>query len=347
MEYAKNLSTTIPAIQEVHKPVDLPIKREMKVLFVSSGNLKNFDVAPFIKVQGDSLLNENIEVNYFRVVGKGAKGYYSNIKRLREHLKSNSYDIIHAHFTLSAWVAVLARPKAPIVLSLMGTDAYGRVQKLSQNKPSLNYLTVLSLMIQPFVTKIISKSPNIEEVVWQKKKSYLLPNGVNTEKFYPSQEDFRGELGLEPGKKYVLFLGNQTDPRKNYALLKPLKEKLEAEGIEIVAPYPVSHDKIFKYLNSVDALVMCSLQEGSPNVVKEAMACNCKGIFTDVGDVRYLIEDTRGYEITDFNSDDLFKKAVSVVNAKECDGRKRLIQLRLSLPEVANKLKNIYSSAFN
>lgn len=295
---AYNLSTPSIATSKNEKnEAKVASKSIMKVLFVSSGNLKNFDVAPFIKVQGDSLMSQNVEVDYFRVIGKGPKGYYSNVKRLRKHLRTNSYDLIHAHFTLSAWVVVLANPRLPIVLSLMGTDAYGRVNKLSQNKPSLNYLTILSVLIQPFVKKIISKSPNIEQVVWQKSKSHLLPNGVNMENLHPYEQNFREELNLSPDKKYVLFLGNPKDRRKNYNQLLSIKDKLAENGINVLAPYPISHDLIFKYLNAVDALIMCSFQEGSPNVVKEAMACNCKGVFTDVGDVKYLINNTNGYSI--------------------------------------------------
>ncbi|GGF44783.1 glycosyltransferase family 4 protein [Echinicola rosea] len=344
---ATNLSSTTFATSNNNKTeieTKTVPKSDMKVLFVSSGNLKNFDVAPFIKVQGDSLINENIEVDYFRVVGKGLKGYFSNVKRLKEHLKRNSYDLIHAHFTLSAWVAVLAKPNLPIVLSLMGTDAYGRVNKLSQNKPSLNYLTILSLLIQPFVKKIISKSPNIEQVVWQKGKSHLLPNGVNMEDLLPYENDFKKELNLSPEKKYVLFLGNPKDLRKNYKQLQTIKEQLAEKNIEVIAPYPISHNLISKYLNSVDALIMCSFQEGSPNVVKEAMACNCKGVFTDVGDVRYLVNNTKGYFICDFTPEDLFEKIIKVVSLEECAGRTRLFELGLSLPKVATKLKNIYLS---
>lgn len=314
----------------------------LKVLFVSSGNLKNFDVAPFIKVQGESLRGLNIEVDYFKVSGKGLRGYLSNVKVLRQQIRENKYDLVHAHFTLSAWVVVLGRPKIPVVLSLMGTDAYGRVESQKQKKPNINSFTILTLLIQPFVKSIISKSPNIEKYVWIKRKSHLLPNGVNLQQFYPMEQDFRAELGLNSKRKYVLFLGNKKDPRKNFSLLESTRELIEREGIDIIAPYPIPHDTVVKYLNSVDLVVMCSLEEGSPNVVKEAMACNCKGVFTDVGDVRYLVEDTEGYRITDFSSQDLANKIIEVANLGNCEGRKKLEQLGLELNQVAEKLKKIY-----
>jgi glycosyltransferase involved in cell wall biosynthesis len=304
----------------------------LKVLFVSSGNLKNFDVAPFIKVQGESLKKLKVSVDYFKVSGKGIWGYLSNVKILKRHIKENQYDLIHSHFTLSAWVVVLGFPNIPIVLSLMGTDAYGRVENIKKRKPNLNSFTFLTLLIQPFVRSIISKSPNIEKYVWLKKKSYLLPNGV----------DFRKELGLDEFKKYVLFLGNKKDPRKNFDLLESTKKILEENGIIIISPYPVPHEDVVKYLNSVNLVVMCSLEEGSPNVVKEAMACNCKGVFTNVGDVSYLIENTAGYKVSDFNTNDLAMKIIEVSKMKTCDGRKRLQFLGLELNQVAKKLFEIY-----
>jgi teichuronic acid biosynthesis glycosyltransferase TuaC len=321
------------------------LEKRLKVLFVSSGNQKNFDISPFIKVQGESLREKGIDVQYFRVKGKGVRGYLSNIKVLKNLLKTQEFDIIHAHFTLSAWVAVLSLPKVPIILSLMGTDAYGNVEKIEKNRIHLNFFTISTLLIQPFVNKIISKSPNIEKFVWQKKKSHLLPNGVNIQKFCPVAEDFRKELGLSADKKYVLFLGNTNDPRKNFKLLEDARVELDSHNIEIISPYPIPHQQVVKYLNSVDVLVMSSYQEGSPNVVKEAMACNCKGVFTDAGDVSYLVDKTKGYAITEFDSSDLVNKIIEVIQMPECNGRQRIIDLQLDLPMVADRLKSIYLDA--
>jgi teichuronic acid biosynthesis glycosyltransferase TuaC len=325
---------------EIYQPT---VDQQLKVLFVSSGNRKNFEVVPFIKVQGESLRQEGVEVTYFKVIGKGLRGYLRNVFKLRKLLKEQKFDLIHAHFTLSGWVAVLAEHKIPIVLSLMGTDAYGRI--VGGTQKSFHYYTLLTYLIQPFVKKIISKSPNIERVVWQKQKSFLLPNGVNLEKFYPTSTHFRAKLGLKKVGKYVLFLGNPADPRKNFQLLEGVIPRLKQHGIEVLKPYPIPHEEVVEYLNSVDVLVMCSYEEGSPNVVKEGMACNCKGVFTDVGDVRYLIEKTVGYELCDFTEESLLASIFKVLSKEECAGRKKLIELELELPKVARKLKSIYFEA--
>lgn len=329
-----------------------PIKLEnneklLKVLFVSSGNMKKIDIAPFIKVQGDSLKSENINVTYFKIKGKGVLGYLKNILELKKFLKNKKFDLIHAHFTLSAWVVVLSFPKSPIVLSIMGTDAFGRLKKLSKVKIYNKYLTLLTIMIQPFVSFIISKSPNIARHVWLKNKSIILPNGVNLEKFDGRRVSYAKELGLKPDKKYVLFLGNPKDVNKNFKLLEGLREKLKQSEIEIINPYPVSHEVVVKFLSTVDVLVMCSVKEGSPNVVKEALASNCKGVFTDVGDVRKIVDGVRGYAIINLDMVELENAINKVMEMDSCEGRDRIKTIDLDSSIVAKKIRNIYINLLN
>ncbi|MDO6440360.1 glycosyltransferase [Cyclobacterium sp. 1_MG-2023] len=319
----------------------------LEVLFVSSGNMKKIDIAPFIKVQGESLKSENINVTYFKIRGKGILGYLKNISELRRFLKNRKFDLIHAHFTLSAWVVVLSLPKSPIVLSIMGTDAFGRLKKFSKVKIYNKYLTLLTIMIQPFVSFIITKSPNIERHVWLKNKSIILPNGVNLKKFDGKRVSYAKELGLIPDKKYVLFLGNPKDINKNFRLLEGLREKLKQSDIEIINPYPVSHEVVVKLLSTVDVLVMCSVKEGSPNVVKEALASNCKGVFTDVGDVRNIVEGVKGYAIINLNKTELENAIYKVMEMDSCYGRDKIKAVDLDSNIVAKKIRKIYINLLN
>lgn len=98
----------------------------MKVLFVTSGNSKFYRIAPFIRSQGESLKDKGVDLTYFTVEGKGVMGYVKSAIRLRRFLKNRNFDLIHAHYSLSGWVAVLSFPGKPILLSLMGDDAQGR-----------------------------------------------------------------------------------------------------------------------------------------------------------------------------------------------------------------------------
>jgi teichuronic acid biosynthesis glycosyltransferase TuaC len=237
----------------------------------------------------------------------------------------------------------MAFPKVPIVLSLMGTDAFGRVNNVNRFRFYNRYLTFLTYIIQPFVSYIIAKSPNISKYVWLKNKCSILPNGVDLNRFSGNRDSYAKELGLNPKKKHILFLGNPKDINKNFDLLKSCKANLEKKGFEILTPYPVSHPKVAEYLSTVDVLVMCSLKEGSPNVVKEAMASNCKGVFTDVGDVKEIVGNTDGYALVPYDSNELEHAILQVVSDRiPCGGRERLNELQLESTSVAKKIRTIY-----
>jgi teichuronic acid biosynthesis glycosyltransferase TuaC len=324
--------------------------KRLRVLFVASANNKYEDVVPFIRVQGDSLAMVEVDVEYHPIHGKGFIGYASNLRALRRRIQSGRYDVIHAHFVLMAWLVKLAAPTAPLVLSLMGTDAYGRIESQEGATWSSRYLTWLTYAIQPFVRAIISKSANIESFVYAKRKSHIIPNGVDMERFQHFPEGFRAELGLPTEDLLVLFMGNPADKRKNIALVNAAMERVRIPGrrVHLVAPYPVSHDKVIQYLNSANVLVLASYEEGSPNIVKEAMACNLPVVSTNVGDVKELFLDCPGYSMVGFDADEMAEAIRQTLLAPNTlSGRNRLIALRLRIEDVALRVRKVYEKAMN
>ena len=321
----------------------------MKVLFVSSGNSINFDIAPFIKSQGESLKSQGVDVQYFPLRGRGLSGYFKEAFRLRKYLKENQVDIIHAHYVLSGWTTVLSSPRQPVVLSLMGTDAYG--EYVGENKITFfsRYLILLTYMIQPFVKAIICKSENIENSVYLKKKSRIIPNGIALEKINFKENGFHEELGLKPGKKHVLFLGDRKDKRKNFELIEKALDLIDSDNVSLLSPYPVPHDIVVKYLNSVNVIVVPSFMEGSPNVVKEAMACNCPIVATDVGDIKWLFGNVPGHFLSSFDPADAADKIREALafseNVGRTKGRERLLSLGLSSETVAERVVGVYEDA--
>ena len=321
----------------------------MKVLFVSSGNSLNFDIAPFIKSQGESLKALGVEVQYFPIRGRGLSGYLKEAFRLRKYLKDNSVDVIHAHYVLSGWTTVLSFPRQPIVLSLMGSDAYGDYVGVNKITFFSRYLILLTYLIQPFVRAIISKSENIEHFVFFKRKSHIIPNGITLDKIKFQKNGFRDKLGLKPGKKYVLFLGDKKNKRKNFELIEKAFNLINSDDVSLIAPYPVPHDSVVKYLNSVNVIVVPSFMEGSPNVVKEAMACNCPIVATDVGDVKWLFGNVPGHFLTRFDpadAADKIRKALAFSeNVGRTKGRERVLALGLSSETVAGRVVSVYEDA--
>lgn len=322
----------------------------MKVLFVFSGNSTAFPISPFTRAQADSLRDRGMKVDYFPITGKGLLNYLKNVGPLRRHLQQNQYDLIHAHYSLCGWVAVLAAGRLPVVLSLMGDDAQGTFNGTNRIEFKSYLLIWLTRLIQPFVAAIISKSANLEKAVWRKKISHIVPNGVRLEEFRIFEGGCREELGLEKDKKYVLFLGNPDDTNKNIALVQSAIQLLKRPDVIFINPYPVKHEQVVKYLNSVDVFVLCSFGEGSPNVVKEAMACNCPMVVTPAGDAAWVAGDEPGCYVAGYDPADFAGKLRQALEfaatAGRTTGRERLLSLGLDAGAVAEKIESIYKRVY-
>jgi len=316
----------------------------MKVLFVSSGNSK-WGITPIVKAQGESFLKQDVELLFYLIEGKGLSGYLRNVYRLKKKVDSCKPDLIHAHYSLSGWVTIMACPFYPKVLSFMGSDTYGLVS----NKDLTHFfLRIQRTLIQFFFKSIIVKSKQLYNYIWFKKKCYIIPNGVNLNHFIISDKKIcRRELGMPLDDTILLFMGDPKDQRKNFTLaveaLKFIKTKLK-----IIAPFPYGHESAAFYYNAADLLIFTSILEGSPNVIKEAMACNCPIVTTDVGDVRYILGGTNGCFITKFSAEDVAAKIESALKFVErrgrTNGRQRILELGLDADTIAKKLIAIYEN---
>ncbi len=313
----------------------------MRVLFVVSGN-SPFGINPLIKSQGESLINSGIELGYFLIKGKGLKGYLKHIGRLRKELKLNDYDIIHAHYGFCGWVAVLTFKKIPKVVSFMGSDLAGGADESGRIRLSEHFYVYANRLLQLFIDFFIVKSKNLAVHVLFKSKMRIIPNGVDFEQFRPlSKNDVIEGLSikLEKTKKYILFLGAKGLPGKNFSLLE--EAMLRLKDVRLLAPYPIDHSIVPLYLNIGDVLVLTSFSEGSPNVIKEAMACNCPIVSTDVGDVKEVIGDTGGCYIASFDPEDMADKISKALQfGRRTQGREKIKHLEIN--EIAKRIIKIY-----
>jgi len=306
----------------------------MKVLFIASGNSSQ-GISPIVKNQAESLQKAGVEVNLFPVTGKGFFGYLRNIFSLKKHLSVNNYDIIHAHYGLSAITATLATKKR-LVVSLMGSDV----------KEGGWLLFIIRFFMHKWWGATIVKSAEMAKIIGNK-RSYIIPNGVDIGVFEPLDNLIAKEkLKLEKDLKYILFASNPDRHEKNYKLAISAFEYIGDKRLQLLHLHEIPHKSVPLYINASDVILLTSLWEGSPNVIKEAMACCKPVVATDVGDVRWLFGDTEGCFITSYKPEDVAEKIKMALEFSEkvgrTKGRKRIIKLGLDSETIAKRIISVY-----
>lgn len=307
----------------------------MKVLFVASGNKSVGKVSAFVQSQFDSLQEEGLEMTLFPVVGHGWKGYAKNLFSLRRLIKKEKPDVVHAHYSSCGYLASLASLglKMKTVVSILGS--FPTVSRK---------LKLVRFFIDHVWDATIVKS---ERTRCQLDRVLpVIPNGVNIERFTViDQETAREIVGFEKDKRYVIFVSNPARPEKQFDLAQAAVERLNDSTVHLVPVFNKTHDEVVNYMCAADVLIMTSISEGSPNVIKEAMACNCPIVVTDVGDVRWVTDGVEGtYVSNSFYSEEiavLLRKALAF--SARTVGREKIISLGLTSSLIAKKIMQVYS----
>jgi glycosyltransferase involved in cell wall biosynthesis len=299
----------------------------MNLLFVCSKNSGR--IAPFILEQGESLVQLGIRVEYFTIEGKGWKGYLKNRKRLVETIKTFQPQVIHAHYGLSGLLANMQR-RVPVVTTYHGSDI---------NNPKVFLFSKLCMMLS--VHNIFVSIKNQTKSALSKNFS-LIPCGVDINLFVPFEKlQARKELGLDMNKKYVLFAGAFNNNVKNPELA--LSAVAEIKDVELLELKGYTRQQVVLLMNAVDAVLMTSFTEGSPQFIKEAMACNCPVVSVPVGDVPDVVSEVEGCYITTYEPADVAEKLRMALDfGKRTEGRKRIIELKLDIESVAKKIVEVY-----
>ena len=319
----------------------------MKVLFVCSG-LSKHQISPVVLAQGISVERTGVTVEYFPVGGRGAFSYVRAAFRLRKFLSQREFDCIHAHYGLCGIVALLSGRKLPLVVSFMGDDILGsrstggRVIRLSRFMAWLN-----ACLSDRFYDHTIIKSERMMHRRLNRQSVSVIPNGVDIERFRPFDRSKALEItGWDPGMRHIIFVSDPARSEKNYSLAVRGVDQTGRSDIQLHAVNKVEHSRMPYVYNSADALLLTSFHEGSANVVKEAMACNCPVISTDTGDAAWVTGETSGCSII---SADPLAVARGIELATDyrlrygqTNGRARIISLALDSAAVAGRLIGIY-----
>jgi len=252
----------------------------------------------FVKRQAEFLQRAGVRVDVFQFRGgKRLWNYMRAWRDVRPRLDPATVDVVHAQFGQSG---ILAIPKRlPLVVTLRGSDILGIV--------GADGKYTLAGRVSQAVARFALRRADAVVVVSEHMKAYfrtnapvtVLPSGLDFDLFRTMPRDeARARLGWPLDKRLVLFAGNPDQPRKRYSLARAAVDLLNRTlPVELVVAWGVRHTDIPLYMNACDAFVFTSMQEGSPNVVKEALSCDLPVVSVPIGDTTERLRGIAGCEL--------------------------------------------------
>jgi len=299
----------------------------------------------FVQAQMESLRPLGVELDVLFIDGRASRwNYVRAVRDLWAKLKSDPYDLIHAHFGLSGWVARCQR-RVPVVVSFMGDDVLGRFKRSGRVSLYGRLLQAASFLLARLASAVIVKSREMKSKL-RLDSAHVIPNGVDLKLFRPlDPAEARRTLRLDPKKKYVIFPYNPAEERKRYDLIEAAvaRARQSIGELEILHVRGVPAARMPLYMSAADMLVLVSLAEGSPNAVKEAMATNLPVITVDVGDTAELIGPTEGCYLVPRELEAIAARIVDVCrHGTRTRGREWIAGL--SIESIAKQIVDVYAT---
>ncbi|HEV2672601.1 MAG TPA: glycosyltransferase [Gemmatimonadales bacterium] len=252
----------------------------------------------FIKRQVEFLQAAGVHVDVFHFKGAGkAWNYVKAWLEAKRRVRRGNYDLVHAQFGQSG---VLALPKRlPLVVTFRGDDLQGIEDASGRLTIGGRLLKLASQFVARRADATLVVSEHMTRFVPPPVRAHVIPSGLDLSLFrLIPQDEARRHLALPADKRLVLFAGDPALPRKRYWLAKAALDLVDPSlGAELVVAWGAPHSDIPFYMNACDALVFTSMQEGSPNVVKEALACDLPVVSVAVGDVPLRLQRIAGCEL--------------------------------------------------
>lgn len=246
----------------------------MRVLIVTNMYPTPDDPAfgSFVKEQADDLRSHGLDVDEVAFHGRSrSTEYLRAVGSVRRALRAGTYDIVHAHYGLSGFVAALAWPRMPRVTTFHGSDYDGPAWQ--------RWVSVAAARRSAAI--VVSESGRRRLF---KRDAAVIPMGVNTVLFTPADRfEARRSLGWDETGRYALLAGARANPVKGAALFDAAVGQIP--GLTGKTLEGLTRPEVAVALNAADVLVVASLHEGSPLTPREALACTTPVVAVPVGDL--------------------------------------------------------------
>jgi teichuronic acid biosynthesis glycosyltransferase TuaC len=304
----------------------------------------------FVQEQIKGLVSIGLSVRVLFVdrLREGMTAYYRMGARVSEALNQFNPDLVHVMYGGVMAERILRQCHVrPILVTFHGSDLLGENLSGWVRKFISRYGVWCSrkaaraadgiVVVARHLLKALPRAATAQKVC-------VLPCGIDLDRFKPFDSlSSRRQLGWSCSAFHVLFASSNNDPVKRPWLAKAAVEEVLRRNIPIQLHVMtgVPNAEVPLWLSGSDALLLTSLHEGSPTVVKEALACGLPIVSVDVGDVAERIENVNGCYLAQAAPSDLADKLIRVrQDRKRLDCREQLKEL--SALNIAHRLRSFY-----
>ncbi len=226
-------------------------------------------LGPFVRDQVEALRRRgDVDVELF-AFSPGPRALIRAVGALRRRFRGRSFDIVHAHFGLTAWPALLAG-LGPVVVTLHGNDLLVRRSYLA-TRAALPFIALTAAVSREFSANVPGAGTT--------RRVAVLPVGIDTGRFRSiPRAEARARLGLDPDEPCLLFPHDPSRPLKRYD-----RAVDTAAGTRLLTLGGVAPEEVPFWINAANAVLVPSEKEAFGLSVIEALACGVPAFATPVG----------------------------------------------------------------
>ena len=314
----------------------------MKILIVCRWHGDH--AAAFIMEQVDALRSLGHDVQYVTAKKGGLGGYMELYRNLKKVIQTEHPDIIHAHYGICGLVANLQR-RVPVVVTYPGSDI---------NDQKIRPISVMAMRLSKYNLFMSKRQIAKVQRYAKPEKTEILRYGILSDLFVEQDKtEARKAMGLDADKKYVLFSSKFTrlgkDPDLAKAVVAIVDKRRRDAGLSGVELLPLTggytKEEMATLMNAIDAALVTSKSEGSPQFTKEVMACGCPIVSVDVGDVAEQVDGLDGCWIAKTrDAEELALLLEDALDFGKTNGHQHIKDMNLDNVQVAERLIKIYAN---
>jgi|TARA_R110000737_G_scaffold352224_1_gene397344 teichuronic acid biosynthesis glycosyltransferase TuaC len=297
----------------------------------------------FVQLQVQLLREHGVEVEVYPFRGKkNPFRYFSFIKEIRQIARQKNFDLVHCQFGQSGLLGLTTG--LPMVVTYRGTDLNGYVDEEGRESIKSKALTAISRFVAKRADQVITVSHRLATKLPKNVNYKVNPSSLNLDLFKPiSKQEARKKLRLDENAKIIFFPADPKKKVKRYPLAKEAFDLFSNayENTQLLYAGNIDFQTMPYHYNAADVIVFTSSSEGSPNAIKETMACNRPIVTVDVGDVKERLEFADGCYIVEDDAKQIAELLIKVIEEKKEIKTRELVS-NLSGDNLTKELIDIY-----